>query len=276
MNQISRRGFLAGTVATLFNGAIPQNNPITSVVAREAMKPSRSTGPQNLVLFMPDELRADAIACYGNPFTKTPNFDKAARQGTRIEQCRASYPICGASRCSLLTGTRRDFLRNAALASGAVAVVGASTAEAASAIDTAPASSARPNVLMICSDQFRADFIGANHENPSVKTPHLDTLAARGVNFRQCITNQPLCSPSRASFMTGMYATDVGLWKLGLELDHSLPTIATEFRKNGYTTNFVGKWHVFKTNLETARNIWDGFHRDHRAVASTICGRERT
>ena len=145
--------------------------------------------------------------------------------------------------------TRRDFLRNAALASGAMAAAGSSTAEAASAFDTASASAARPNVLMICADQFRADFIGASHENPSVKTPHLDALAARGVNFRQCITNQPLCSPSRASFMTGRYATEVGLWKLGLELDHSLPTIATEFRKNGYTTNFMGKWHVSKTEL---------------------------
>lgn len=58
----------------------------------------------NLVLFMPDELRADALACYGNPLVKTPNFDKLAAQGTRFEQCHVSYPICGASRCSLLTG----------------------------------------------------------------------------------------------------------------------------------------------------------------------------
>jgi arylsulfatase A-like enzyme len=152
------------------------------------------------------------------------------------------------------SSTRRDFLRNVALASGAAAVAGAPhTAEAASPIDSAPASSVRPNVLMICADQFRADFVGANHENPSVKTPHLDALAGRGVSFRQCISNQPLCSPSRASFMTGRYATETGLWKLGLELDHSLPTIATEFRKNGYTANFMGKWHVSKTNLENGK-----------------------
>lgn len=102
---------------------------------------------------------------------------------------------------------------------------------------------------MICADQFRADFVGANHENPSVKTPHIDALAERGVNFRQCITNQPLCSPSRASFLTSRYATETAVWKLEVELDHSLPTIATEFCKNGYTSNFVGKWHVSQANL---------------------------
>lgn len=104
---------------------------------------------------------------------------------------------------------------------------------------------------MICADQFRADFIGATHKNSSVKTPHIDALAERGINFRQCITNQPLCSPSRASFLTGRYATETGVWKLGLELDHSLPTIATEFRKNGYTANFIGKWHVSATDAKS-------------------------
>ncbi|MGH9599231.1 MAG: sulfatase-like hydrolase/transferase [Terracidiphilus sp.] len=149
--------------------------------------------------------------------------------------------------------TRRDFLRAAALASGAVAVSGADAAQSTSAADTAPGSHPRPNVLMICSDQFRADFIGASHENPTVKTPHLDALAARGVNFRQCVTNQPLCSPSRASFLTSRYATEAGMWKLGLELDHSLPTIATEFRKNGYTANFMGKWHVSSTKTSDGK-----------------------
>lgn len=146
--------------------------------------------------------------------------------------------------------SRRDFLRSAALASGAVAVGSAGRREAAAAGVASQEPATGPNVLMICADQFRTDFIGRNRENPSVRTPNLDKLAARGVNFRQCITNQPLCSPSRASFLTGRYATETGVWKLGPELDHSLPTIATEFRRNGYTANFMGKWHVAKTQLE--------------------------
>jgi arylsulfatase A-like enzyme len=147
-----------------------------------------------------------------------------------------------------LNPTRRNFLRNV-IAAGAVATTGSSSAVAAGAMTGISASTGRPNVLMICADQFRADFVGASRRNPSVKTPHIDALAERGVNFRQCISSQPLCSPSRASFLTSRYATETSVWKLGIELDHALPTIATEFRKNGYTSNFIGKWHVSQTDM---------------------------
>jgi arylsulfatase A-like enzyme len=136
------------------------------------------------------------------------------------------------------TSSRRDFLRNAALSSGAVI---AATSEVSAAVKP-PA--ARPNVLMICADQFRADFVGANHENPSVITPNIDALSARGTNFSQTICNQPLCSPSRASFLTSRYATETDVWKLELEMNHTLPTVATAFKQGGYTTAFVGKWHI--------------------------------
>ncbi len=58
----------------------------------------------NLVLFMPDELRADALAGYGNPVTRTPHFDRLAAEGVRFDQCHVQFPVCGASRCSMLTG----------------------------------------------------------------------------------------------------------------------------------------------------------------------------
>lgn len=148
--------------------------------------------------------------------------------------------------------SRREFLRNAGLATGSMAITGAG-AESASATGMPGAGSdgaRKPNVLMICADQFRADFVGANCENPSVKTPNLNALAARGTNFRQAVCNQPLCSPSRASFMTGMTATKAGVWKLDLELDHSIPSIATVLKQGGYSTNFIGKWHVSRTVLE--------------------------
>jgi arylsulfatase A-like enzyme len=127
--------------------------------------------------------------------------------------------------------SRRNFLRSAALASTAVAA-----GRVAASAEAPPAT--RPNVLMICSDQFRPDFIGINRENPSVITPNLNALAARGTNFQFAVCNQPLCSPSRASFLTSRYATETNVWA----------TIATEFRKVGYTSNFMGKWHVSSKN----------------------------
>ncbi len=53
---------------------------------------------------MPDELRADALSCFGNEVCHTPNMDRLAVQGTRFANCHVQYPVCGASRCSLLTG----------------------------------------------------------------------------------------------------------------------------------------------------------------------------
>jgi arylsulfatase A-like enzyme len=53
---------------------------------------------------VPDELRADALGCYGNPLTRTPHFDQLARTGTRFANCHVQFTVCGASRCSLLTG----------------------------------------------------------------------------------------------------------------------------------------------------------------------------
>lgn len=137
-----------------------------------------------------------------------------------------------------VSSSRRNFLRSAALASGALLAAEPSPAQ------PSETPRRRPNVLMICSDQFRADFVGANGENPSVKTPNIDSLATRGANFNHCVCNQPLCSPSRASFMSGMYANRTGVFKLGLEPDHSFPSIATVLKSAGYSTHFIGKWHV--------------------------------
>jgi Sulfatase len=91
-----------------------------------------------------------------------------------------------------ISSSRRNFLRNAALASGAFLAAESGRAQPSEKPQRLP------NVLMICSDQFRADFVGANGENPSVNTPNIDELASRGTNFNHCVCNQPLCSPSRA------------------------------------------------------------------------------
>src|ERR1700761_923743 len=102
----------------------------------------------------------------------------------------------------------------------------------------------QPNIVIYHSDQFRWDFVGANGHNNSVRTPNLDALAEHGTNFNHLVTNQPVCAPSRSVLLTGRYATETGVWRNGLGLSQDMPTIATEFRKAGYSANYIGKWHL--------------------------------
>ena len=58
----------------------------------------------NFIYFMPDELRAESVGCYGHPLAPTPNLDALAAQGTRFDQCHVQHSVCTPSRCSLMTG----------------------------------------------------------------------------------------------------------------------------------------------------------------------------
>ena len=135
--------------------------------------------------------------------------------------------------------SRRSFLKGTAAAAVAAAVP-----VAASAKPVAAKPSSRPNIVLYLSDQFRADFVGANGRNGSTKTPNIDAIAARGKNFTHTVTNQPVCAPCRSVVFTSRYATETGVWENGRELDKSLPTLAAELRKAGYSANLIGKWHL--------------------------------
>src|SRR5277367_4781637 len=87
---LSRRNFLLQSVAA--SAALQQE-----ARAQSGKKP-------NLVLYQPETLRAESLACYGHPLVKTPNIDRLASQGTRFADCHVQNPVCGASRCSLMTG----------------------------------------------------------------------------------------------------------------------------------------------------------------------------
>lgn len=108
--KLTRRGFIGSSGAAMLAGLTSQvavQTGMGETAADQGLSAGLRNQPHerpNLVLFMPDELRADALACYGNPLTRTPNFDKLAQQGTRFANCHVQFPVCGASRCSLLTG----------------------------------------------------------------------------------------------------------------------------------------------------------------------------
>ncbi|NJN52073.1 MAG: sulfatase-like hydrolase/transferase [Gammaproteobacteria bacterium] len=58
----------------------------------------------NILIIMPDQLRADCVGCFGNPLIATPHIDALAQRGTRFTQAYANHPVCGPSRISLMTG----------------------------------------------------------------------------------------------------------------------------------------------------------------------------
>ncbi len=100
---------------------------------------------------------------------------------------------------------------------------------------------AHNNILFITSDQQH--YMAMGYNNPAVKTPNLDRLAARGVIFDRAYTVNPTCTPTRASLITGKYPSQHGAWSLGTSLSESEPCVGDDFARAGYRTALVGKAH---------------------------------
>ena len=109
--------------------------------------------------------------------------------------------------------------------------------------------SSRPNILLITSDQQHWNTIGKHF--PEVKTPNLDRLANEGMLFTRAYCPNPTCTPTRASIITGQYASRHGAWSLGTKLPESATTVGELLSKAGYGTALIGKAH-FQPLLETA------------------------
>ena len=145
-----------------------------------------------------------------------------------------------------------------------------STVPALSAAAAQTGNTARPNIVMIISDQFRADCIGAMGLNPMNLTPNIDRMAERGVMFRSAFCNQPVCAPARASIFTGQYPSKHGVWRNGIALPENSTTLASMLRRQGYSANYIGKWHLAPGGgMETAgavaqqyrggfNDLWEG------------------
>lgn len=99
------------------------------------------------------------------------------------------------------------------------------------------------NVLFIFTDQQNRYALSCMG-NPNVETPHLDRLAQRGVLFRRCYSNDPVCGPFRGSLMTGQYTSRCGVHGNGVALPTDRMTFADAFNAAGYQTSWVGKWHL--------------------------------
>ncbi len=99
----------------------------------------------------------------------------------------------------------------------------------------------QPNILLITSDQQHWRTLGIN--NPNIKTPNLDRLAAMGVNFPRAYCPNPTCTPTRASILTGQYPSTHGAWTLGTKLPETAATIGQYLSAAGYWNALIGKAH---------------------------------
>jgi arylsulfatase A len=135
--------------------------------------------------------------------------------------------------------TRRGFLKAAALAP--------ILSTRSSAQNNAGQPSSLPNFLVILTDDLGFGDVGFT--GSKIKTPNLDKLAAAGAQFTQFYAGNPVCSPSRAAFMTGRYPTRMGIPDIIYPSDtYGLPdtetTIAQMLKPLGYATACIGKWHL--------------------------------
>ena len=115
-----------------------------------------------------------------------------------------------------------------------------------SALAAAPAIRAAPrrrNIVFVLVDDHRFDCAGA-FGHPWLKTPHLDRLVRGGVHFRNAFVTTSLCSPSRASMLTGQYMHAHKVVDNFTPLDPSLATFPVLLQQAGYRTGFIGKWHM--------------------------------
>jgi len=119
-----------------------------------------------------------------------------------------------------------------------------------------PESSAKPNILLVTTDQMRADHMGCAG-NPVIRTPNLDRLAAGGVRFERAYCNNPTCMPNRASIVTGRLPKNHRTWSNGINLDESETTIAHILAAEGYRTAIVGKGHLSSAGGEPRPPFYD-------------------
>ncbi len=130
----------------------------------------------------------------------------------------------------------------------------------------------RPNVLFLICDDLNCDIGCYGH--PMVKTPNIDRLAARGVRFENTHCQYPLCGPSRASFMTGLYPDQTLIQRNAIHIRERVPNVNTMsqmFRDAGYFATRIGK--IYHYNVP--KHIGTGGHDDPYSWNQTINPRGR-
>lgn len=143
------------------------------------------------------------------------------------------------------------FWRKHSLATAAVALLILSLNVTATAADA-------PNVIVIVADQLRYQSTGYAGDKRAI-TPNIDRLAAEGVNFRQFVSNTPVCTAYRGAFLTGKHTTTTGIAVNELRLNPNQDSIAHMFARGKYACDHIGKWHLWAAeagNHEAVQNAY--------------------
>lgn len=131
----------------------------------------------------------------------------------------------------------------------------------------------KPNVIMIMTDDQGYGDLSCMGATDFV-TPNIDRLAENGVRFTDFYSGSPVCSPSRASLLTGRYPGNAGVRAIlagnrkASGLTDKVPTIATALKKLGYNTGIIGKWHLGLS--EKSRPLANGFDYFYGFMAGCI------
>ncbi|MCL5269799.1 MAG: sulfatase [bacterium] len=122
--------------------------------------------------------------------------------------------------------------------------------DAPAAAETAGTSPVRrPNFIFIMTDDQAVDALGASGRYPFLKTPNLDRLGREGATFTNAFVTNSLCSPSRATCLSGCYSHVTGVVSNeGSDPRPGTPMVQEELRRAGYETAFIGKWHMKLTD----------------------------
>ena len=102
---------------------------------------------------------------------------------------------------------------------------------------------ARPNILLIMSDQHNARYLGCEG-HPFLETPNIDRIASEGVRFRAAYCNSPICAPARAATMYGRYPVELGVVTNGSRIRRKGLHLAQHLERAGYATGVSGKTHL--------------------------------
>jgi len=147
------------------------------------------------------------------------------------------------------TITRRSFMASAATTSAAFAfapqymLVGPAGSRGAGRMHSLGVADRRPNVVFILTDDQRWDELSCEG-HPFLNTPNLDRLAAEGARFANMFVTTSLCSPSRASFLSGLYAHSHGVLNNFTDYPNNLSSFPCILQAAGYETAYIGKWHM--------------------------------